>query len=85
MFRQPMKVGLKTSNLPDDAIDDIFAEEELEKIISGQDGDEQNDPTEDPTVEKNDLSDITDAASVMAQYWNSRKKHVKKMCHPQKW
>ena len=56
-----MKVGLKTSNLPDDAIDDVFTEEELEKIISGQDGDEQNDPTEDPTVEKNDLPDITDA------------------------
>ena len=61
MFGQPMKVGLKTSNLPDDAIDDIFAEEELEKIISGQDGDEQNDPTEDPTVEENLLPDITDA------------------------
>ena len=27
MFGQPMKVGLKTSNLPDDAINDIFAEE----------------------------------------------------------
>ena len=40
MFVQPMKVGLKSSNLPDHAIDDIFAEEELEKIISGQDADE---------------------------------------------
>ena len=39
MFGQPMKARLKTSNLPDDTIDDIFAEEELEKIISGQDGD----------------------------------------------
>ena len=58
---QPTKVGLKTSNLPNDAIDDIFAEEKLEKIISGQDGDEQNDPTEDPTVEKNDLPEIIDA------------------------
>ena len=46
MFGQPMNIGLKTSNLPDDAIDDIFAEEELEKIISAPDGDEQNDPTE---------------------------------------
>ena len=55
------EIGLKTSNLPDDATDDIFAEEELEKIISGQVGDEQNDPTEDPTVEENDLPDITDA------------------------
>ena len=35
MFGQPMKVGLKTTNLPDDAIDQIFVEEELEKIISG--------------------------------------------------
>ena len=56
-----MKVGLKTSNLPDDAIDDIFVEEELQKIIPGQDGDEQNDPMEDPTVEENDLPDINDA------------------------
>ena len=40
MFVQPMKVGLKPSNLPDHAIDDIFAEEKLEKIISGQDADE---------------------------------------------
>ena len=54
MFGQPMKVGLKTSNLPDDATDDIFAEEDLEKMISGQDGDEQNDPIEDLTVEEND-------------------------------
>ena len=68
MFGQPMKVGLKTSNLPDDAIDDIFAEEELEKIISGQDGDEQNDPTEDPTVEENDLPDITDAEGSVLEF-----------------
>ena len=61
MFGRPTKVGLKTSNLPDDAIDDIFAEEVLEKIIFGQDGDEQNDPMEDPTVEENDLPDITNA------------------------
>ena len=54
------KVGLKTSNLLDDAIDDNFAEEELDKKISGQDGDEQNDPTEDPTVEEDDLPDIAD-------------------------
>ena len=61
-----MKVGLKTSNLPDTAIDDIFTEGKSEKIISGQDGDEQIDPTEDPTVEQNNLLDITDAdASVL--------------------
>ena len=68
MFGQPMKVGLKTSNLPDDAIDDIFAEDELEKIISGQDGDEQNDPTEDPTVEENGLPDITDAEGSVLEF-----------------
>ena len=68
MFGQPMKVGLKTSNLPDDAIDDIFAEEELEKIISGQDGDKQNDPTEDPTVEENNLPDITDAEGSVLEF-----------------
>ena len=33
MFGQPMKVGLKTSNLPDEAIDDIRTEEELKEII----------------------------------------------------
>ena len=68
MFRQPMKVGLKTSNLPDDATDDVFAEEELEKITSGQDGDKQNDPTEDPTVEENDLPDITDAEGSVLEF-----------------
>ena len=55
-------------NLPDDAIQDIFSEEELEKIISGQDGDEQNDPTEDPTVEENDLPDITDAEGSVLEF-----------------
>ena len=68
IFGQPMKVGLKISNLPDDAIDDIFAEEELEKIISGQDRDAQNDPTEDPTVEENDLPDITDAEGSILEF-----------------
>ena len=68
MFGQPMKAGLKTSNLPDDATNDIFAEEELEKIISGQDGDKQNDPTEDPTVEENDLPDITDAERSVLEF-----------------
>ena len=63
-----MKVGLKTSNLSDDAIDDISAKEKLEKIISGQDGDEQNDPAEDPTVEGNDLPDITDAEGSVLEF-----------------
>ena len=60
MFGQPMKVGLKTSSLPDGAID--------EKIISGQDGDEQNDPTENPTVKENDLPDITDAEGSVLEF-----------------
>ena len=68
MFGQPLNIGLKTSNLPDDATDDIFAEEELEKTISDQDRDEQNDPTEDPTVEENDLPDITDAEGSLLEY-----------------
>ena len=68
MFRQPVKAGLKTSNLPDEAMDDIFAQEELEKIIPCQDGYEQNDPTEDPTVEENDLPDITDAEGSVLEF-----------------
>ena len=36
--------------------------------ISGQDADEQNDPTEDPTVEENDLSDITDAEGSVLEF-----------------
>ena len=68
MFSQPMKVGLKTSNLPDDAIDDIFIEEELKKIISGQDGDE----------EKHEMI-YQILLMLKGQYWNSRKKHVKKI------
>ena len=63
-----MKAGLKTSNLPDDATDDIFAEEELQKTISGQDGEEQNDPMEDPTVEENDLPDIIDAEGSVLEF-----------------
>ena len=68
MFGQPMKVGLKTSNLSDDAIDDIFAEKELEKIISGQDRVEKNDPTENPTVEENGSPDITDAEGSVLEF-----------------
>ena len=51
MFGQPIKIGLKTSNLSDDAIEDIFTDEELEKVVSGEDGDEQNNLTEDPVEE----------------------------------
>ena len=63
-----MKVGSKTSNLPNDATDDIFAEEDLEKIFFGQDKDEQNDPREDPTVEENNLRDITDAEGSVLEF-----------------
>ena len=41
----------KTSNLPDDVIEDIFTEEELAKVVSGENGDEQNNFTEDPVEE----------------------------------
>ena len=40
-----------TSNLPDDEIEDIFTEEELEKVVSAELGDEQNNLTEDPVEE----------------------------------
>ena len=43
-------------------------EEELEKIIYGQDGDEQNNSTEDPTVEENDLPDITDVEGSVLEF-----------------
>ena len=45
-----------------------MAEEELEKIVSGQDGDEQNDPMEDPTVEENDIPDITDTKGSVLEF-----------------
>ena len=48
MFGQPVKVGLKTSNLRDYTIEDIFTKGELEKIISGEQGDEQSNLTKDP-------------------------------------
>ena len=69
MFGQPMKVGLKTSNLPDDATDDIFTKEELEKVVSGEHGNEQNILPEDPVADihvetpngtRNDLVDDAD-------------------------
>ena len=66
--RSTYESWLKTSNLPYDEIDDIFAEEELEKTISGQDEEVQNDPMEDPTVEENDLPDITDAEGLVLEF-----------------
>ena len=44
---QPVSVG-KTLNLPNDAVKAIFTEEELEKTISREQWDEQNNLTEDP-------------------------------------
>ena len=40
MFGQPVKVALKTS----DAIEDIFTEEELQRVVSGKHGEEQVNP-----------------------------------------
>ena len=51
MFVQPVEVGLKTSNLHDDVIEDILTEEKLEKVVSGEHGDKQNNLTEDPVEE----------------------------------
>ena len=51
MFRQPLKVGLKTSNLPDDAIEDTFTKKELEIAVSGEHGNGRNKLTEEPIEE----------------------------------
>ena len=76
MFGQPLKVELKRSNLPDDATEDIFSEEELEKVVSGKHGDEQNNLSEDPVEEihveapnglRNDLVDMKGAVFVDVQ------------------
>ena len=66
MFGQPMKM----SKLPDDATEDIFTEEELDKAVgSGEHGDEQSNLTQDPVEEihvetlnviSNDLVDNAD-------------------------
>ena len=34
MFGQPMRVGLKSSNFPDDAIANLMSEEDLERVIA---------------------------------------------------
>ena len=61
MFGQPMKCGLKTSNLPDDVINDISTEEELEKLISMAATEESSHEGED--YEEIESSEITTAAS----------------------
>ena len=69
MFGQPMKVEQKTSNLLDDVIEDILIKEQLEKVVSGEHEDKQNNLTEDPFKEihvetpngtSNDLVDNAD-------------------------
>ena len=51
MLGQPMKVGLKRSNILDDATEDVLTEEELEKVVFGEHGDKQNNLTDDPVEE----------------------------------
>ena len=34
MFGQPMRVGLKATNLPDDVVADLISEEDLERVIA---------------------------------------------------
>ena len=47
----------------------IFSPKKSQKTkISGQDGDEQNDPTADPTFVENDLPDITDAEGSVLEF-----------------
>ena len=49
--------------------EDPDRKKKTEKIISGYDGDQQNDdPTEDPTVEENDLPDIADAKGSLLEF-----------------
>ena len=93
MFSQPIKVGLKTSNLPDDAIEDIFPKEELDKAVSGEHGDEQNNVTKDPVEEihvetlngtTNDLVNNADVEGPVFVICTSRKKQVQKISYPQK-
>ena len=49
--------------------EDPDRKKKTEKIISGYDGDQQNDdPTEDPTVEENDLPDTADAKGSLLEF-----------------
>ena len=49
------------------------AKKSYEKIISGQDGDEQNYTTEDPTVEENDLPVITDVEGLVLEFQEEKR------------
>ena len=55
-----IKVGLKISNLPDNAIEDIFTEEELGKVVSGEHGAVEEIYVETPNGTSNDLVDNAD-------------------------
>ena len=80
------------SNPFDDAIEGIFTEGELEEVVSGKHGDEQNNLTEDPAEEvqlespKWTSNNLVDNADMKGQYLlTSRKKQVQKISHLQKW
>ena len=49
------------------------AKKSYEKIIPGQDGDEQNYTTEDPTVEENDLPVITDVEGSVLEFQEEKR------------
>ena len=63
-----MKVGLKKSNLPDDAIEDKFTEEEQEKVVPREHGDEQNNLTED-TVEEIHVETLLPLPHLITPEW----------------
>ena len=75
MLCQPMKVGMNTSNLSHDAIEDMFTEKELEKVVSWKHGDKQNNLTEDLVEEiheetPNETSNnLIDNANRRASIW----------------
>ena len=92
MFGQPMKFGLKTSNLPDDAIEDIFIDDELEKVLSGEHWDKQNNLTEDPVEEiyvetpNGTSNNLVDNANMEGPVFvDVRKKKVQRISYPHKW
>ena len=92
-----MKVGLKKSNLPDDAIEDKFTEEEQEKVVPREHGDEQNNLTED-TVEEIHVGTLlplphlitprmvpVDNAYIEGSVFvEAKEEQVQKISHPQK-
>ena len=93
-----MKVGLKKSNLPDDAIEDKYKlKEEQEKVVPREHGDEQNNLTED-TVEEIHVGTLlplphlitprmvpVDNAYIEGSVFvEAKEEQVQKISHPQK-